>query len=286
VEYDQKDHAFLLSQPGMTKKVTEGITQSVDVPCDVKLFHSQDQTRLEDITDYRSKVMELNYLSKVRPDIKVALGYLATKMQDPTCEDYAKLQRVQMYINGTKEFKMRIKPMDVIQVYASADASFGTYKDGKSNTGLIITVGCPNAPVLAKTTKQKSVANSSTAAELIAFSTTLEEVLWIIELLNELGFSQSAVEIEQDNSSTMRLIEKGPSSSGRTKWINIKHFWVSEHLTKGDIKLKYVPSLDLLADGLTKPLGRKAFFKWRARILNQKIDRSESELDEVKDDAC
>jgi len=122
--------------------------------------------------------------------------------------------------------------------------------------------------VLAKTTKQKTVANSSTAAELIAFSSTLEEVLWFVELLNELGFKQETVEIEQDNNSTMRLIEKGPSSVGRTKWINIKQFWVSEHLSNETVKLKYVPSLDLLADGLTKPLPRKAFMKWRARILN------------------
>jgi len=32
--------------------------------------------------------------------------------------------------------------------------------------------------------------------------------------------------------------------------------------------LKYVPSLELLADGFTKPLGRQAFFEWRARVLN------------------
>jgi len=175
---------------------------------------------------------------------------------------------------------LKLKPINVIQVYASADASYGTYKDGKSNTGSMITIGFPNAPIYAKTGKQKTVANSSTAAELIAFSSTLEEVLWTVELLNELGFKQEPVIIEQDNSSTMTLIEKGPSSAGRTKWINIKHFWVSEHLANETIKLKYVPSLDLIADGLTKPLGRKPFFKWRARILNFKAGSDHEESTE------
>jgi hypothetical protein len=270
VQYDGEDHAFLLSQPGMIHKVTNGITDQAELPCDVKLYQELDGSKLKNVTEYRSKLMELSYLAKTRPDIKVALGYLATKMQEPTIGDEAKLQRVKKYINGTKDFTLRIKSVDTIQVYASADASFGPFMDGKSNTGLAISVGFPNAPVIVKTTKQKTVANSSTAAELIAFSTTLEEVLWIVELLNELGFKQEPVEIEQDNCSTMRLIEKGPSSTGRTKWINIKQFWVSEHLTNETIKLKYVPSLDLLADGLTKPLGRKAFFRWRARILNQR----------------
>ena len=276
VEYDKVDGAFLLSQPGMIKKVTEGITEITELPCDVKLYQETNETKLKNVTEYRSKLMETSYLAKTRYDLKVALGYLTTKMQEPTEGDSVKLDRVLRYINGTKEFKLRIKPEELIQVYASADASFGPFKDGKSNTGLVLTVGFPNAPLLAKSTKQKSVANSSTAAELIAFSTTLEEVLWAVELLNELGFTQDTVTIEQDNSSTMKLVEKGPSSTGRTKWINIKHFWVSEHLENGHFKLKYVPSLELLADGLTKPLGRAAFLKWRARILNHKIQENAS----------
>jgi len=268
VQFDGRDKSFILSQPGMLNKVTKDVEGTMDTPCDVKLYHETDDRKVQNVTEYRSQVMEMAYLSKTRPDIKVAIGYLSTRMQEPTRGDELKVMRVKKYLNGTKHFKMRIKPIGRIQVYASADASFGPYVDGKSNTGMVLTMGFPNAPVLAKTTKQKSVANSSTAAELIAFSSTLEEVLWLVELLNELGLKQEAVEIEQDNSSTMKLIEKGPSSNGRTKWINIKQFWVSEHLTDGKINLKYVPSLDLLADGLTKPLGRKAFQEWRARILN------------------
>lgn len=279
VEYNAEDNSFGISQPGMIKKVTEGLTETSELPCDVKLYQETDETKLLNVFEYRSKVMELNYLSKTRPDMKVALGYLATRMQEPTKGDEIKLLKLRMYVNGTKDLKMRIRPMGVIQVYASADASFGTFGDGKSNSGIMLTLGFPNAPIMAKSVKQKSVANSSTAAELIAFSTTLEEVLWTVELLNELGFKQGPVEIEQDNSSTMRLIEKGPSSTGRTKWINIKHFWVSEHLDNGDIKLKYVPSLDLIADGLTKPLGRKAFFSWRARILNYCKRQLKEDLD-------
>ena len=90
----------------------------------------------------------------------------------------------------------------------------------------------------------------------------------MVNLLKELGFEQDAVQIEQDNQSTMRLIEKGPSSAGRTKWLNIKYFWVNEKKQEGIFDTKYVESLKLLADGLTKPLGKKAFIAWRQRILN------------------
>lgn len=268
IKFDKKNCAFRMSQPGMVKDVTDGITGTSELPCDQNLYVEKDTSSFKNVTSYRSELMKMSYLSKTRPDIKVALSYLATKMQEPTVTDWDKVNRVRKYLNGTRDFEMCVQPMDEIQVYASADASFGPHKDGKSHTGMVITVGSPNAPVIAKSSKQKSVANSSTAAELIAFSSTLEEVLWMVELLNELGINQRAVDIEQDNQSTMRLIEKGPSSTGRTKWLNIKYFWVNEHLRNGRFNVKYVPSLQLLADGLTKPLGRKAFLMWRARILN------------------
>ena len=266
---DSKDDgSFILSQPGLIDEIIADCKETAATPCDVKLYIETDARLFKDVTKFRSLLMKVMYVSRTRPDLKVALGYLATRMQAPTFGDWEKLQRVVKYLNGTKHMGLRYKPVENMQVYASSDASYGPFKDGKSNTGLVITVGYPNAPIIARSSKQKSVANSSTAAELIAFSTTLEEVLWMVNLLEELGFEQDTVQIEQDNQSTMRLIEKGPSSAGRTKWLNIKYFWVNEKKQEGIFDTKYVESLKLLADGLTKPLGKKAFIAWRQRILN------------------
>ena len=204
IEYDGKEHVFKLSQPSMVSKVICRSGENFRSSLLLKVCYREteaESVKSEDVTTYRSQVMELNYLSKTRPDIKVALGYLATRMQEPSIGDFAKLQRLKGYILDTKDFCMRIKPTGAIQVYASSDASFGTFQDGKSNSGIVITVGYPNAPILAKSTKQKSVANSSTSAELIAFSTTLEEVLWTMELLTEMGFKQETVEIEHRTTS-------------------------------------------------------------------------------------
>jgi len=173
VEYDTKDRSFLLSQPGMVQQVIKGITEGSALPYDSKLYEETDGSSFEDPTRYRSEVMELQYLSKTRPDIKVPLAFVSTKMQNPTNGDYQKVLKIKMYIYATQDFKLRFKPSESIQVYASSDASHGSHKDGKSNTGMVVTVGFPNAPVLAKTTKQKTVANSSTAAELIAFRVVL-----------------------------------------------------------------------------------------------------------------
>ena len=271
IQYDQEDASFLLSQPGMISKVTAGVKGVSDLPCDKKLYQETDPEPFADVHKYRSQLMEMNYLAKTRIDLKVAICALATKMQNPTKGDYEKMLKLKRYINGTKDLKLRIKAVGEIQVYASADAAYGPFPDGKSISGVVLTIGTHNAPVYAKSGKQKSVANSSTASELIALSTSVEEVLWLTKLLDEMGFKQGPVEIEQDNQSTILTANKGPTSTGRSKWINIKHFWVKQHLESDDVRLKYVKSLDMLADGLTKPLVGEAFHRWRDRILNAKM---------------
>jgi uncharacterized membrane protein len=40
----------------------------------------------------------------------------------------------------------------------------------------------------------------------------------------------------------------------RTKHIDIRHYFIRDHLKKGDISLEWVPIEDITADILTKPL--------------------------------
>jgi uncharacterized membrane protein len=42
--------------------------------------------------------------------------------------------------------------------------------------------------------------------------------------------------------------------SKRTKHINIRHHFIRDHLKKGDISLKWVPTKDMIANILIKPL--------------------------------
>jgi hypothetical protein len=131
---------------------------------------------------------------------------------------------------------LRVKPSeDGLQLKASADASWGIYSDGKSQTGLAVQVGDKNSSLVVKAKKQDSVANSSTAAEMIALASCVEEVLWMREILEELGFPQDTIEIEQDNKSAIALMEKGPTGQGRSKWMNVKSFWITEKLDQGII---------------------------------------------------
>jgi hypothetical protein len=54
--------------------------------------------------------------------------------------------------------------------------------------------------------------------------------------------------------------------SKRTKHINIRHHFIRDHLKKGNISLKWVPTEDMTANILTKPLDRKRFMALRDHL--------------------
>ena len=92
-----------------------------------------------------------------------------------------------------------------------------------------------------------------TVSEFVGTHTTVQKVLRAQNLLIELGYP-SAVDtiLFQDNKSTIRLIShKG--NSGRTKHM------IREAVKNNNISIEYLPSEEMTADTLTKPLGSVLF---------------------------
>ena len=158
------------------------------------------------------------------------------------------------YLNETVDMVLRIgKSADstiMLEVYI--DASFGNHLDGKSHTGMIVNYG--GNPVLWKSVKQKLVAKDSTEAELIALSDRVRDVVWCKDFLLAQGEDiDHAVTIFQDNTSTIHLV------SAIGKELRTKHLRVRQNLVKelehfGEIKIKHLPTVEMVADMLTKPL--------------------------------
>ena len=74
--------------------------------------------------------------------------------------------------------------------------------------------------------------------------------------------------IYQDNMSTMALVEKGRSTSERTRHIDIQYFFIKDRVSNGDLRLVHLPTAEMTADILTKPLQGEAFKRHRSAILN------------------
>ena len=86
--------------------------------------------------------------------------------------------------------------------------------------------------------------------------------------LTELGYIYAIPTILfQDNKSTIRLIShKG--NSDRTKHIALKFNMIREAVKNNNISIEYLPSEEMTADTLTKPLGSVLFPLHQQRLLN------------------
>ena len=58
------------------------------------------------------------------------------------------------------------------------------------------------------------------------------------------------------------------SSSKRTRHMNVRYFFITDRVKKGDLEIKYCPTDEMIADFLTKPLQGNKFINFRQAILN------------------
>jgi len=75
--------------------------------------------------------------------------------------------------------------------------------------------------------------------------------------------------IYQDNKSTILLAENGKSSSSkRTRHINVCYFFIADKIKKGEVKVAFCPTTNMLGDFFTKPLQGSTFKRILSIILN------------------
>ena len=188
-------------------------------------------------------------------------------MQCATEQDANKATRVLRYLFGTRHLGIVIEPdKSVFCVRSYIDASYGVHLDGRSHTGVTISLG--KGPVMTKSTKQKIATKSSTEAELIALSDSSSLVIWTRNFLEEQGYKMPPAQIFQDNTSTIAMVKAGVPTSDRTRHIAIRFFFIKDRVDAGEVDITCVPTKDMQADILTKPLQGELFLKLRKELLN------------------
>ena len=131
---------------------------------------------MKEAKKFHTVVAKLLYLAKrTRIDILLAIAYLCTRVKSPTTGDLTKLGRVLKYLNGTAEQVLVLRPSTELKLEGYIDASFGCHPDGKSHTGLVVTLG--GCTVLCMSSKQKLVTRDSTEAELVGLSDKITSVV-------------------------------------------------------------------------------------------------------------
>ncbi|OXU16547.1 hypothetical protein TSAR_007831 [Trichomalopsis sarcophagae] len=148
-----------------------------------------------------------------------------------------------------------------------------------------------NGPVVWSSKRQKLVTLSTTEAEYVAASTAARELVWLRQLLSEIGRPcEIPTDLFVDNQGAIRLA-KNVEFHKRSKHINVKYHFLRERQGFGEVSVQYVPTNLQLADGLTKPLPRDKFkymcselgirdcIEQKAEVLNKNVPENQADAD-------
>ena len=90
-------------------------------------------------------------------------------------------------------------------------------------------------------------------------------------LLEELGYPQNNILLNEDNQACLHLVEN-PATVGRAKHLELKMYFIRECVQSGLLVMQYCPIATggMIADVFTKPLLEKTFIALRA-LFNVKF---------------
>lgn len=117
--------------------------------------------------------------------------------------------------------------------------------------------------------KQSTMLLSSCETEYKAITEVVQEAVWVRNLIIELGLKgtfklEKGITVKMDSELAIRLA-KNPEYHAKTKHIHIRYHFIREKIRSGEITIKWVPTREMMADCITKPLPREAFEICRRR---------------------
>uniref|UniRef100_A0A2N9HLD4 Integrase catalytic domain-containing protein n=1 Tax=Fagus sylvatica TaxID=28930 RepID=A0A2N9HLD4_FAGSY len=212
---------------------------------------------LSDPHGYRSLVGALHYLTFTRPDISFAVHQVCQYMAAPTTTHLSAAKRILRYIKGTLFHGIAFTPGPLtLSVYSDADWA-GDPDDRRSTSGLLVYLG--SNPITWSAKKQATVSRSSTESEYRALASASAEVCWLRTLLKDLGIYLSQPPILWCDNVSALAIASNPVFHARTKHIEVDFHFIRERVLRKDLVVKFVSTIDQLANIFTKSLPTQRF---------------------------
>lgn len=260
--HQQSDGSIKISQGAYTRKLLDQFGMSNCRPCPTPIIKSEKEiepgeSQSEQLKfPYRSAVGALMYLmTGTRPDIAYAVSVVSRKLENPSKSDVVQVKRIFRYLRGTLDDGITYKPdenKNSLICYSDADHG-GDKATGRSTSGVVCIYS--GGAISWQSQRQATVAISTTEAEVVAASEAAREVVWLKRLLSDITNFSEIPEIYVDNEAAIRLAQN-PELHRRTKHIEIRHFFIREKVTNGEIVVSKISSEFQVADALTKALPR------------------------------
>ncbi len=234
---------------------------------------------------YQQAIGSLMYAAiHTRPDISFALGRLSQYLSDPAEHHGHALKGLLRYVRSTINLGIMYGPSGSQDLLGYSDSDYASDKlDRRSILGHVFLLG--GGPVSWASRKQKSVATSTTEAEYMAMSMCAKTGVWLTQVLRDMGLGKylgvnphrvsiqedethrenTPLQLKGDNQAALTLV-KDAHVHERSKHIDVAYHHIRDLHKRNQIQVDFVPSQDMIADGLTKPLPRQMFERFVCQL--------------------
>ena len=217
---------------------------------------SEDQKKQMNDTPVRNALGAIGYMVHTRWEITLFLHVLARHTASPCPKMWAGIKQLLKYLNSTKDRRrVMVKCPRILALILTCfvDAAYSPpwSPHAKSITCVMIFLG--SCMVHFEVKAQSVVAQSSTEAEIIAFSLAVRRLHYIIDILDDLGLPYTKCVIYEDNQSAIRNFT-GYQLGDLCKHIRTKFWYCKESVALPRWSLRNVSTHFQLADIGTKIL--------------------------------
>jgi hypothetical protein len=296
MEVDQApDYTIKINQTQYLEKLVErfvptnkGSVIKHAMPCNPLTFQTLTTAKDEAERDkakrlpYLQLIGSLLYLTLTRPDICYHMSVLCSFMHDPSPACYYAAIDLLLYIIHSPSTHITFTGSTSVpsgvdtKCHSSVQSNGGllAYSDstwrrpdrlGYNSFGYVVYLF--GAPVSYASKRLKIVAHSSAEAEYAAASYACREVVFVRNVLSDLGFPlRGPTVLAVDNQAAIKIAENMGVTS-RTKHFDDAIHYLRHLVDHRVVSLTFVRTLFQHADGFTKPLGKGAFRAWQKLLF-------------------
>ena len=246
IEVARSKHGVLLSQ---RKYVLDLLTETgmlgckpVETPMEMnhKLGIHPDQA-LTNKGRYQRLVGRLIYLSHTRPDIAYAVSVVSQFMHAPSEDHMEAVYRILRYLKSAPGKGLLFSKNDISNIEGYTDSDWAGDQTTRRSTSSYFTFVEGNL-VTWKSKKHKVVARSSAEAEFRGMAHGVCELLWIRNILRDLGIEYATpMNLHCDNKASIQIAQN-PVQHDHTKHVEVDRHFIKENLDENIIQFPFIQS--------------------------------------------
>jgi hypothetical protein len=229
---------------------------------------------------YREAVGELLWFARTgRPDILYAVNQLTKFSHKWGSTHVTAVKRVLRYIKGSLEIRLTFRKSVRPYLLVYADSDFAGEPEGndfpmRSTSGTIL-YNHGIGPIFPAVNLEKTLSLSTAEAEYKTYTVASKIIEAVVQFYEEVGFPQTKpVPIYNDNQAAIAM-SKQTFSTSATRHMKLRFHYIREKIQDGSIQVKYLETGRMIADMMTKALGKVLFERFRTMLMSGKDEAGE-----------